>query len=43
MTGYRNALPQLDGQFFLTDGGIETSLIFLRGIDLPLFASYVLL
>jgi len=26
---YRDALPQLGGDFFLTDGGIETTLIFL--------------
>ncbi len=29
MTGFRKALPQLGGDFFLTDGGIETTLIFL--------------
>lgn len=36
-------LPQMRGGLFLTDGGIETSLIFNQGQDLPLFASYVLL
>ncbi len=41
MNGAR--LPQLDGGFFLTDGGIETTLIFHRGIDLPLFAAFALL
>ncbi|HEY5011638.1 MAG TPA: homocysteine S-methyltransferase family protein [Acidimicrobiia bacterium] len=35
-------LPQLGGSVFLTDGGIETDLIFNRGIDLPEFASFVL-
>jgi homocysteine S-methyltransferase len=35
-------LPQCGGDVFLTDGGIETDLIFNRGIDLPLFASFVL-
>ena len=35
---YSNRLPQLDGGLFLTDGGIETTLIFLDGIDLPYFA-----
>ena len=25
---HRNALPQLAGGFFVTDGGIETSLLF---------------
>ena len=28
MARYRNALPQLKGDLFLTDGGIETTLIF---------------
>jgi S-methylmethionine-dependent homocysteine/selenocysteine methylase len=37
-------LPQLEGgRVFLTDGGLETSLIFHRGIDLPLFAAFPLL
>lgn len=36
-------LPTASDQFFLTDGGIETTLIFHDGIDLPLFASFVLL
>jgi S-methylmethionine-dependent homocysteine/selenocysteine methylase len=40
---YRDHLPQLDGDLFLTDGGIETVLIFQRGIDLPLFAAFDLL
>jgi S-methylmethionine-dependent homocysteine/selenocysteine methylase len=40
---YRDALPQLDGELFLTDGGIETSLIFHQGVDLPAFAAFVLL
>jgi homocysteine S-methyltransferase len=35
-------LPQLSGSLFLTDGGIETDLIFNRGVDLPEFASFVL-
>jgi homocysteine S-methyltransferase len=34
-------LPQLSGGLFLGDGGIETSLIYLAGIDLPEFASFV--
>ena len=37
---YRKALPQLDGGFFLTDGGIETSLIFNDGLELPHFAAF---
>lgn len=40
---YRERLPQLEGNLFLTDGGIETSLIFHRGLELPLFAAFVLL
>jgi len=43
MSKYRNALPQLSGGLFLTDGGLETTLIFHDGIDLPLFASFDLL
>jgi S-methylmethionine-dependent homocysteine/selenocysteine methylase len=40
---YRSHLPQLDGGLFLTDGGIETVLIFHRGLDLPEFAAFDLL
>jgi S-methylmethionine-dependent homocysteine/selenocysteine methylase len=40
---YRTSLPQLEGDLFLTDGGIETSLIFHQGLDLPEFAAFVLL
>jgi S-methylmethionine-dependent homocysteine/selenocysteine methylase len=40
---YRNALPQLDGRLYLTDGGIETTLIFHQGIELPDFAAFDLL
>ena len=40
---YRNALPQLDGRLYLTDGGIETSLIFHQGIELTDFAAFDLL
>eukprot|EP00281_Chroomonas_sp_CCMP1168_P005910 CAMPEP_0206257748 /NCGR_PEP_ID=MMETSP0047_2-20121206/25521_1 /ASSEMBLY_ACC=CAM_ASM_000192 /TAXON_ID=195065 /ORGANISM="Chroomonas mesostigmatica_cf, Strain CCMP1168" /LENGTH=220 /DNA_ID=CAMNT_0053684385 /DNA_START=150 /DNA_END=809 /DNA_ORIENTATION=+ len=40
---YRDQLPQLSGGLFLGDGGIETSLIFLDGLDLPLFAAFTLL
>lgn len=38
-----NALPQMSGDLFVTDGGIETTLIFDYGIDLPLFAAFPLL
>jgi S-methylmethionine-dependent homocysteine/selenocysteine methylase len=40
---YRSAPPQLEGGLFLTDGGIETSLIFHQGLELPAFAAFVLL
>jgi len=40
MAQYRNALPQLAGTFFLTDGGIETTLIFHEGLVLPDFAAF---
>ena len=43
MTTYRADLPQLDADVFLTDGGIETTLIFDDGFDLPDFAAFVLL
>jgi S-methylmethionine-dependent homocysteine/selenocysteine methylase len=39
MAQYRNNLPQLGNDLFLSDGGIETTLIFLEGIDLPNFAA----
>ena len=40
---HRTSLPQLEGDLFLTDGGIETTLIFHQGLDLPEFAAFVLL
>ena len=40
---YRGALPQLRDTPFLTDGGIETTLIFHEGLDLPCFAAFDLL
>lgn len=43
MTKYRRDLPQLHGGTYLTDGGLETTLIFQRGIELPHFASFTLL
>jgi S-methylmethionine-dependent homocysteine/selenocysteine methylase len=43
MTTYRNNLPQLSRRLFLTDGGIETTLIFHDGIELPYFAAFPLL
>jgi homocysteine S-methyltransferase len=43
MNNGKSRLPQLDGGLFLTDGGIETTLIFQEGFDLPLFAAFRLL
>ena len=43
MTRYRTNLPQLSGKRFLTDGGLETTLIFHNSMDLPQFAAYPLL
>ncbi|MGE0095583.1 MAG: homocysteine S-methyltransferase family protein [Alphaproteobacteria bacterium] len=43
MAKYRHGLPQLSGKLFLTDGGIETTLVFLEGLELPSFAAFVLL
>ncbi len=43
MARYRDSLPQLDGRLFLTDGGLETHLIFKKGYDLPFFAAFPLL
>jgi len=43
MAKYRNQLPQLNGDLFLTDAGIETTLIFHEGLDLPYFAAFDLL
>ena len=40
---YRHALPQLSGDIFLTDAGLETDLIFNKGIDIPEFAAHTLL
>ena len=43
MAKYRNELPQLSSGIFLTDGGIETTLIFHEGLELPDFAAFHLL
>lgn len=40
----RQSLPQLSGGgLFVTDGGLETELIFHDGIELPCFAAFPLL
>jgi len=43
MARYRTDLPQQSDAIFLTDGGMETTLIFHHGIDLPYFAAFDLL
>lgn len=44
MAAYRKHLPQTDGEnIFISDGGLETTLIYHNGIDLPAFASFPLL
>ena len=43
MAKYRDARPHLAGGMFLTDGGLETDLIFHEGFEMPLFASFPLL
>lgn len=40
---YRNDLPQLKDKLFLTDGGLETTLVFKDGLDLPCFAAFTLI
>ena len=43
MATYRGGLPQLGERLFLTDGGIETTLIFHDGLTLPDFAAFDLM
>ncbi len=43
MAKYRKQLPQLGGDLYLTDGGIETTLIFHEGLEFPDFAAFHLL
>jgi S-methylmethionine-dependent homocysteine/selenocysteine methylase len=43
MMNDRAQLPQLSGEPFITDGGMETTFIFAEGIALPDFASFILL
>jgi homocysteine S-methyltransferase len=39
---YRKALPQLGDRLFVTDGGLETTLIYEGGLALPDFAAFPL-
>lgn len=43
MNAITTALPQTEGGWFLTDGGLETDLIYHEGVELPEFAAFVLL
>jgi homocysteine S-methyltransferase len=43
MSKYRTRLPQLKDELFLTDGGLETTLIFHEGVALNSFAAFDLL
>ena len=43
MARFNTPLPQQQGGLFLTDGGMETTLVFHQGIDLPCFAAFDLL
>jgi homocysteine S-methyltransferase len=43
MSKYSTNLPQVGDKLFLTDGGLETTLIFHNGVDLPCFASFDLM
>jgi S-methylmethionine-dependent homocysteine/selenocysteine methylase len=43
MSRYRHALPQRAPIPFITDGGIETTLVYRDGFDLPDFAAFHLL
>ncbi|MCP8882804.1 homocysteine S-methyltransferase family protein [Devosia sp. XJ19-1] len=42
MTEQTKTLPQIKGQMFITDGGIETHMIFNEGHDLPHFSVFQL-
>ena len=43
MAKYRDAMPQLGGSLFLSDGGIETTLVVIFMRELPHFAAFDLL
>lgn len=43
MSLYRHRLPQLAGAAFVSDGGMETTLIYHHGRELPHFAAFTLM
>ncbi len=43
MATHKPSLPHESGELFITDGGLETTLVFLQGYELPCFAAFDLL
>jgi S-methylmethionine-dependent homocysteine/selenocysteine methylase len=43
MPKHRHSLPQIRDHLFVTDGGLETTLVFHDKLDLPAFAAFPLL
>jgi len=43
MSSHRRTLPHESNRLFMTDGGLETTLIFHEGIELPAFAAFDLM
>ncbi|MEO1794757.1 MAG: homocysteine S-methyltransferase family protein, partial [Pseudomonadota bacterium] len=43
MSTSQRPLPSMDGPLYVTDGGMETTLIFRQGFDLPEFSSLVMM
>ena len=43
MQTVRTTLSAFDDTLFMTDGGLETTLIFHEGVELPYFAAFTLL
>lgn len=43
MANNKTTLPHESANLFFTDGGLETTLVFLEGFDLPNFAAFELL
>lgn len=39
----KSSLPHVSSELFVTDGGLETTLVFLEGYELPCFAAFALL
>ncbi len=41
MANSKTTLPNASANFYLTDGGLETTLVFLEGYELPCFAALI--